>query len=399
MKFKPSLQLGYPIFRLKNIFARNYYRSTIIPDGIIQNAQRFYLNELQPTIPGGNLNPSLKQITQLEFRINQFFKENLQKSEVKNFKKILDEFAKKNSSNDKNNLFTVLELIGLNQPSNQTLTQDIFFKALTISAIMQQAGIIRTVLNDDPIIAFLSNNRFLPAHCDKINDSIIPEFVAIVTINSNSKAFTFITENHLIYKNFKLQNPQSFKILQEVDIYRSEINEMELPVKTRAHKIINYKEDGSIFLDYNYSRNPYLIFDPQQFKYSQEEVDKAISDFEAICLDLKESFKFVCDQKNNVVLFKNEKVLHGRSEVKNNEKREMVYLPCESLNKNKTPNTKIIKPKSSTAFDVSELNTKKRIRSCESLNKNKTPNTKIIKPKSSRALNPRKLKIKNVLRP
>ncbi len=355
MKFKPSLKLRYPVFRLKNIFVRNYYRSTIIPDGIIQNAQRFYLNELQPTIPGGNLNPSLKQITQLEFRINQYFKENIQQSEVKNFKKILDEFAKKNSSNDKNNLFTVLELIGLNQPPNQTLTQDIFFKALTISAIMQQAGITRTVLNDDPIIGFLSNNRFLPAHCDKINDSIIPEFVAIVTINSNSKAFTFITENHLIYKNFKLQNPQSFKILQEVDIYRNEINEMGLPVKTRAHKIINYKEDGSIFLDYNYSRNPYLIFDPQQFKYSQEEVDKAISDFEAICLDLKESFKFVCDQKNIVVLFKNQDVLHGRSEVKNNEKREMAYLPCESFNKNKTPDTQIIKPKSSRALNPREL--------------------------------------------
>jgi hypothetical protein len=398
MKFKPSSQLTYPIFRLKNIFVRNYYRSTIIPDGIIKNAQRFYLNELQPTISGGNLNPSLKQITQLEFRINKYFKENLQQSEVKNFKKLLDEFAKKNSS-DKNNQFTVLELIGLNQPSNQTLTQDIFFKALTISAIMQQAGIRRTVLNDDPIIGFLSNNQFLPAHCDKINDSIIPEFVAIVTINSNSKAFTFITENHLIYKNFKLQNPQSFKILQEVDICRNEINAMELSVKTRAHKIINYKGDGSIFLDYEYSRNQYSIFDPQQCKYSQEEVDKAISDFEAICLDLKESFKFVCDEKNNVVLFKNKSVLHGRSEVGNNERRKMIYLPCESFNKNKTPNTKIINPKSPTALNVSELNTKKGIRTCESFNKNKTPNTKIIKRKSLTALNSRKLKIKNLFRP
>jgi hypothetical protein len=364
MKYRFLLQQP-SINKLNNIFSRNYFRSTIIPKGIIQHAQKFYLNELKFHIACGNLNPSLKEITQLQFIINQYFQENIQDSEIKNFKKIFDEFTKKNLINDKNNLFTVLELIGLDQPSNQSLSQDIFFKILTISAIMQQSKIRRMILNDYPIIGFLSdNNRFIPAHCDKIHDDSIPEFVAIVTVNSNSNAFTFFTENYLIYKNFKLQNPQSFKILQEVLICKNEVNEKGFFTKTKAHKIINYKEDGSIFLHYNFSSNPYLISDPTQCKYSQKDVDKAIGDFSVMCLNLSESFKFVCDQKNNVLLFKNQDVLHGRSEVMQSEVRKMVYLPCESkveeFTKTEiiTPNPFINNPKSSAISGVRKFNSK-----------------------------------------
>jgi len=209
---------GSSISRLNNIFIRNYFRSVLIPQGLISSASKFYINELQPYIVSGNFNPSCEESSQLQIKINQYLRQNSQLNEVKNFTKILDEFANRDSSTNKNDFFTVLEMIGLNQPSNQSLMQDIYFKVLTISAIIESFGIKRLMDENHPAIGFVNNssNKFLPAHCDKMNDDETPQFVGIVTIKSNSKAFTFFTENHLIYKNFKPQYPQSLKILEEV---------------------------------------------------------------------------------------------------------------------------------------------------------------------------------------
>jgi len=73
----------------------------------------------------------------------------------------------------------------------------------------------------------------------------------------------------------------------------------------------------------------------QNSKYSQKEVDKAIADFSSVCLNLSESFKFVCDEKNNVLFFDNCKLLHGLSIVNEKDIRKMVYLPCESADNSK----------------------------------------------------------------
>jgi len=84
--------------------------------------------------------------------------------------------------------------------------------------------------------------------------------------------------------------------------------------------------------------NPYILFDPQNSRYSQKEVDKAIEDFSTICLNLGESFKFFCDEKNNVLFFDNCKVLHGLSIVNPKDIRKMIYLPCESVDNLKPKN-------------------------------------------------------------
>jgi hypothetical protein len=331
---------GSSIKKLNNIFIRNYFRSVSIPQTLISSASKFYIDELQPYVASGNFNPSFEESSQLQIKINRYLRDNSQLSEVKNFTKILDEFVNRDSSTNKNDFLTVLELTGLNQPLNQSLTQDIYFKVLTISAIIESFGIKRLIDGDSPAIGFANNseNKFLPAHCDKMNDDETPQFVGIVTIKSNSKAFTFFTENHLIYKNLKMHHPQSLKILEEVLICKIKLNQKGFFEKTKPHKIINYNDDGSIFLNYNFLDNPYILFDPQNSKYSQKEVDKAIEDFSTICLNLSESFKFVCDEKNNVLFFDNCKVLHGLSIVNPKDIRKMVYLPCESVDNSKPKN-------------------------------------------------------------
>jgi len=187
MKFKFLLR-HQSITKLNNIFIRNYFRSTIIPRGIIQHAQHLYLNELKPNIACGNLNPSLNETTEFQLKINQYLKENWEKNEIKNFYKLVTDFANTNSSNSRNNLFTVIELIGLDQPLNQSLTQDIYFKVLTISAIIESFGIKRLIDGDSPAIGFANNseNKFLPAHCDKMNDDETPQFNASSAISKNS---------------------------------------------------------------------------------------------------------------------------------------------------------------------------------------------------------------------
>jgi len=160
------------------------------------------------------------------------------------------------------------------------------------------------------------------------NDKI-PQILAIITIKSNSKAITFFSQNQKILQKLKLLNPKSVEILQEVLISKYEVNSEGYFVKTTPHKIINHRNDGSVFIQYNFSNNPYFISDPKNSKYSQKEVDQAIANFCLVSNKLSQSFKFTCDERENVIIFKNEQLVHGRTAVSENEIREMAYLPFD----------------------------------------------------------------------
>jgi hypothetical protein len=315
---------------LNNIFFRNYYRSVKIPASLIFQVQKTYLNEFLPKVPSGNFNPSFYESLILKEKIARFFRANSDDLDCKNFISKISEFVIDDQNDQSKQVLTVLELVGLNQVDNLSLVQDIYFKTLTLSAIMEIFDIKRSVHNDFPAIGFLvDNNQFIPHHCDKMHQDKIPEIVAILTIRSNSNAITFFTENDLIYNKFKSLYPQSFKILEEVNISKNEVDENGYFQKTKAHKVINYHENGNVFLHYNFSNNPYLIDDIKNCQYTQDQVDKAIDDFKIICKNSKECFRFICDKKNNVLLFKNKHVLHGRSAVLGNVERKMVYLPFD----------------------------------------------------------------------
>ena len=357
---------GYNV-RRKNfgdIFLRNYFRSILVPKILNDQLQKIYIDEFASKIPTGNFNPSQVETLILKEKIVKFIRQNQSREDINNFMAIFHDFANQNYQN-----FNVLELIGLKQINNSSLSQNLYFKANSLSAILEIFDIKRSVYNDYPAIGFLKDNRrYIPAHCDKMQNDKIPQIVAIITINSNSKAITFFYQNHKILQKLTLLNPKSVEILQEVLISKNEVNEQGYFVKTTPHKIINHRKDGSVFIQYNFSNNPYFISDPKNCKYSQKEVDQAIANFCLISNKLKQSFKFTCDERENVIIFKNDQLVHGRTAVLENEIREMAYLPFDIDLKNE------LQTKNTEKFD----NKKSQLQLI------KKPSSSIIKPITQR---------------
>lgn len=314
-----------------NIFLRKYTSCTKFPEWTFDKFKQYYLSQILPMSSVSARNPDDAQsylasdyirlaLTKDQSHQAQVFKENLAK------------FIE-----DKN--CQALAISGIVKLDNISKDRSCYFNILLASAIMAYGAKERI----DSMIAFDSSPKkeVLP-HIDIASPQIIPQYMAIIAVDSNSSVKTYIVENADVISYLQKHHQQILEILSKVNFkFRFDYEDNK---NSEIFKMISVKDDGSYFICLPDDNKKFCIADSSQIEFHEEQIFQTIDKFRQIIKELPaHQFVMANDnalaydlqfQKTQHLFFKNTKTLHGRGLVPECDRRNMVFVPFKDRDPN-----------------------------------------------------------------
>jgi len=325
---------------LISLFTRRFHLKTTFPKDLIDSCFDYYkkefkIDQVSPSIHL-NPNPSLFEVKKFNDFLLQHYQQHKSSTEVINFRSDLIKFFRSDSKNSKYQSpdilkYFIIEICGFNHPNSlKNKDRIIHFKTLLLTSILRNYNLTRSKEDNYEILGLSENTNDLPHHCDQIGGKKNPDYVAIVPLESNSKADTFFTLNQEIIEQFKEKDNRSFTILSEVylDFYRQNKSGIEYRYKT--DKLFRINQDQSYLIDLT----PDILktTSQTQSRFNNQQIISALNNFKEFCQKIrytKLTLRIIINHENQLVIFNNNHLLHGRSLIEKSEKRDVFYLPFD----------------------------------------------------------------------
>lgn len=318
----------YHIFA--NLFKRYYLRSAFFPSDLVKNHQEFYQKNFLKYRYSNIVNPSANDTDLVSDNLAKYCTEN-NSEELNNLLKAIEQFV-----DDKNCL--VLEIKGLNQADNLTINHQALFKNLLVCALIHKFKLVRTKYDGNFVLGTIGEigglkkiSDYLPLlpHRDAVDANLIPQYVAIVNIASNDHAQTFFVDNQKIVECMAVQYPRELSILLDTKIIVKEINRSQevLSFSNKSFSIIESTDNGQYKI--NVFSDRFKMFLVSDSKVTHNDFIEAVFALKKVVIDHPEQIKVVLNGDNQVVFFKNQALLHGRSALASDKYREVNYLPFD----------------------------------------------------------------------
>lgn len=324
---------------LISLFTRTFHLKTTFPKNLIESCFEYYrkdfkIDKILPTIHL-NPNPSLFEVKKFNEFLLQYYQHHKASTEIINFRNDLIKFFRSDSKNQSPDIlkYFIIEIHGFNHPNSlKSKDRIIHFKALLLSSILRNYNLTRSKEDNYEILGLSENRNDLAHHCDQIGGKKNPDYVAIVPLESDSQADTFFTLNQEIIEQFKEKDNKSFTILSEVylDFYRQNKSGIEYRYKT--DKLFRINQDQSYLIDLT----PDILktSSQTQSRFNNQQIINALNKFKEFCQKIrytKSTLRVIINHENQLVIFNNNHLLHGRSLIKKNEKRDVFYLPFDQF--------------------------------------------------------------------
>jgi len=317
---------------LSSLFKRCYLRSLEFPKDLIANHQKFYQDNFLKYSYRNVINPSQDDTELVSNNLSKYFADN-NSNQYQNLLKTIADF----SDDDK---CLVLEIKGLDQPSNLSLNHQALFKNLLVCGLIHNLNFVRTRYQGDFVLGLVGQlgglkkiSDYLPllAHRDAVDANLIPKYVAIVNIASNDIAQTFFVDNQKIVEDMARFYPQELSILMNTKIIVKELDRSQEVFSTSAQSFSVISEARSGKFDINLYSDRFKMFLADDESVTRDDFIKAVFVLKKVFINHQEQIKVVLNGDNQVVLFKNKELLHARSALDRNKYREVNYLPFDEL--------------------------------------------------------------------
>lgn len=318
----------YHIFA--NLFKRYYLRSAFFPSDLVKNHQEFYQKNFLKYRYSNIINPSANDTDLVSDNLAKYCAEK-NSEELNNLLKAIEQFI-----DDKNCL--VLEIKGLNQADNLTINHQALFKNLLVCALIHKFNFVRTKYKQNFVLGTIGDlgglkkiSDYLPLlpHRDAVDANLIPQYVAIVNIASNDHAQTFFVDNQKIIENMARQYPNELAILLETKIIVKEFDRLQEVFSTSKQSFCVVEKVENNQYKINLFSDRFKMFLVSQNQITRDDFIKAVFTLKKIVINHQEQMKIVLNSDNQVVFFKNQALLHGRSGLSSDKYREVNYLPFE----------------------------------------------------------------------
>ena len=308
-----------------NFFTRKYSHSVVFPAWTLEKFKQYYRSQITRISSATSKNP--EDIP--SYLANDYFRLALEKdptAEAKIFVQEIQKFTEDEKCK-------AVAVRGVNKLEKITQDQNCYFNALLASAIMSYVGKERV----DSMIATDSTplKEALP-HIDIASPELIPQYMAIIVIDSNSSTKTYVAENNIVIVNLQDSHPEVLEILSKVN-FKFNYKYFDKTKDEKVFKIISLQDDGNYLICLPDDNKKFCLDQSHKGEYDEEQIFQIVDKLKQIVKTMpKDEFVMANsslseqssqDQNTQFLFFKNTETLHGRYEVPRHDKRDMVFIP------------------------------------------------------------------------